>query len=121
MKQLLAVLIFSTLTALGADVSGKWTGSFVITLDGEQKDDVALLDLKQVDGKITGTAGPNAEKQFPIKAGTIEGNKIRLEVDAHEAPITMELILDGDRITGDAKSEHEGKKMTAKLDLKREK
>jgi hypothetical protein len=109
--------------SLFADVTGKWSGSFDITKDGETKADIALLDLKQTGSKITGTAGPNADKQMPIRVGLIDGNTIKIEVEQEgdDPVIYMSLVVDGDHMTGDAKAEKDDKKMSAKVDLKREK
>lgn len=75
--------------------------------------------LKQ-DGKtITGTAGPSQDKQFPIKTGAIDENRITMEVEADGPVLKFELALDGDHIRGTAKGERDGRSMSAKLDLKR--
>lgn len=121
MKKLLAVLAFSALAAFGADASGKWSGTFIINADGEIKDDSILLNLKQSGSVITGSGGPNEEKQFPITTGKIEGNKIVLNVQAeHDLMIVLTLQMDGDHITGDAKADDGEHKMTAKIDAKRQ-
>jgi len=109
--------------SLFADVTGKWSGSFDVTVDGETKADTALLNLKQAGTKITGTAGPNEEKQMTIRAGSIDGNTLTLEVepDDNDHPVIyLTLVVDGDHMTGSAKAENQEHKMTAKLDLKRE-
>jgi hypothetical protein len=109
--------------SLFADVSGKWSGSFDVTVDGETKADTALLNLKQAGDKITGTAGPNEEKQMRIRAGSIDGNTITLEVepDENDHPVIyLTLVVDGDHMTGSAKAGNEEHKMTAKVDLKRQ-
>ena len=117
-KLLLSLLLCAG--ALLADVTGKWSGSFDVTgPDGQTKRDTAYMVLKQ-DGKtITGTAGPNEDKQYPIKTGAIDENRITMEVETDGPVIKFELALDGDHIRGTAKGEHEGKNMSAKLDLKR--
>ncbi len=118
---LLALICFAGLAA-AADATGKWSGSFVVTLDGETRDSTAFLDLKQEGTKITGQAGPNSERLNAIKVGTIEGNKIKLEVPQENGPtIHFELTINGDQITGEAKGEGDGRKMSAKVDVKREK
>ena len=122
MYKLALALILSAGAIFAADVTGKWNGSFIVTIDGESRDDTAYLDLKQAGSKVTGTAGPRAEKQFPIVAGTIDGDKIKISVE--EKPgniIQIELTVDGEKMTGSGKAEHDGQTMTAKLDLKREK
>jgi hypothetical protein len=109
--------------SLFADVTGKWSGSFEITIDGETKPDTAVLNLKQAGTKITGTAGPNEEKQMTIREGSIDGDKIKLEVEAEDDDhpvIYLTLTVDGDHMTGTAKAEKEERKMSAKLDLKRQ-
>jgi hypothetical protein len=122
MTRYLWVLALAAAIAWGADVTGKWSGSFQMTRDGEVRDETAWLVLKQDGARITGTAGPDQEKQFPIKAGSIEGDVIKLEVAAEHGTIFLDLKVDGDRITGDARGENsEGDKLTAKLDLKRQK
>ena len=44
-----------------------------MTLDGERKDDTALMFLKHKGTELTGTAGPNADQQWPILKGKVEG------------------------------------------------
>lgn len=104
-----------------ADVTGKWSGSFDITgPDGETKADTAVLNLKQDGGKITGTAGPSEDKQFEIKTGKIDGDKIALEVVIEDGGVlTFDLALAADHIKGDVKGQMGDEKMTAKLDVTR--
>jgi len=109
--------------SLFADVTGKWSGSFDVTVDGETKADTALLNLKQTGNKITGTAGPNEDKQMRIRAGSIEGNTVTLEVEGDEDDhpvVYLTLVVDGDHMTGSAKADSPDHKMTAKVDVKRE-
>jgi hypothetical protein len=104
------------------DVTGKWSGSFNATNpNGETKESTAVLMLKQSGSAITGTVGPNDSEQFPIKKGTIDGDKITLEVDQDGNNITFTLKLASGRISGDAKASREGQTMTAKIDVGRDK
>src|SRR5215469_13184615 len=85
MRTLLCILVlaFSGI-AIADDVSatGKWSGSFKIShANGETEDSTAILVLKQTGTEITGTVGPNEDKQLPIQKGKIEGAKITLEAD----------------------------------------
>ena len=120
MKRTVCCFLLSVVSLL-ADVSGKWSGSFDITgPDGETKADTAFLNLKQEGGKITGTAGPNEEKQFEIKTGKIEGQKIALEVVMEDGGVlTFDLALADDHIKGNVKGQMGDEKMTAKLDVTR--
>jgi hypothetical protein len=120
MMRIVCCLLLSVVGLL-ADVTGKWSGSFDITgPDGETKADTAFLNLKQDGGKITGTAGPSEDKQFEIKTGKIDGDKIALEVVIEDGGVlTFDLALAADHIKGDVKGQMGDEKMTAKLDVTR--
>lgn len=121
MTRLLCVLLLSTIGLL-ADVSGKWSGSFDVTgPDGNVKSDTAFLSLKQDGNTLTGTAGPNESEQMSIRAGKIDGDKITFEVVLENGPvIKFDLLLADEHIKGTAIGEHDGQKMSAKLDVKRQ-
>ena len=121
MSKLLFALAFAALAVFGANVTGKWSGSFIETTEGQAKNDTAYMVLTQNGSNITGSVGPRADHQLPIKTGTIDGNKVKLEVVPPGDPvIVFELTLDGDRMTGEAHGESDGQKKTAKVDVKRE-
>jgi hypothetical protein len=71
MNKILLALILSSVLAAAADATGKWSGSFAVTRDGDTRDGTIYLNLKQDGTKITGVAGPELEKTYPIKIGTI--------------------------------------------------
>ncbi len=124
MRLLLAILAFSGISAFGADLSGKWSGTFDMIRDGEKRSAAALMILKQEGGKITGSVGPNAEQQFPIKAGTIEESRVHLEVVPDQGPavVKFDLTLEGDdHLSGDLAGEGGEGTFKGKIDLKREK
>ena len=118
MARILCCLLLAS-AALLADVSGKWSGSFDITgPDGETNANNVLLDLKQAGDDLSGTAGPNADHQFPISNGKIEGDKLTFDVKAENGPsLRFELRVENDRMVGDAKGEMQGMKMSAKLNV----
>ncbi len=120
MKRSVLCLLLSVASLL-ADVTGKWSGSFDITgPDGQTKADTAFLNLKQEGAKITGTAGPSEDKQFDIKTGKIDGDKIALEVVLEDGGVlTFDLALDNEHIKGDVKGQMGDEKMTAKMDVTR--
>ncbi len=111
------LLLFSLNTVSAEDFTGKWSGSFVMTLDGETRDDMAYMDLKQNGAELTGTAGPNVDKQWAIQKGKVTGNKATFEVQSDEPLIQFELELVDGHLKGNAKAEHQGRKMTAVVDL----
>ena len=104
------------------DLTGKWSGSFVITSsDGDTRDSKAFMDIKQKGAEITGTAGENPDRQWAIQKGKVEGNKITFEVQTDEPLVKFELTLVDGHLKGEAKAEHEGKSMKAVVDLQRQK
>src|SRR5215813_59963 len=126
MKRLVVVFSFVLLLApvlLAADdLTGKWSGSFVITSsDGETKDDMAFMDLKQNGAELTGTAGEAPDRQWAIQKGKVEGNKITFEVQTDEPLVKFELTLVDEHLKGEAKAQHEGQSMKAAVDLQRQK
>ncbi len=114
-----ALLLASALLAAADGVTGKWAGSFVTTLDGETKDDVAYMVLKQDGTELTGTGGPNAEQQWPIQNGKVEGNKLTFGVQSDGPLIKFDLTLVEGHLKGEAKAEHDGHTMKATVDLQR--
>jgi hypothetical protein len=102
------------------DVTGKWSGSFkTLRPDGvTDDDDKIFLDLKQSGSELAGTAGPTAEKQWPLK-GKIEGSKLTFEAQTDAPLIKFTLTLVDGHLVGDAVAEHEGRKLAAKIDAVR--
>lgn len=101
------------------DLTGKWSGSFIISMDGQTKDDVAFMVLKQNGSELTGTAGPNPDQQWAIQKGKIEGNKITFEVQTDEPLIKFNLTLADGHLKGEANAEHEGRSLKATVDVQR--
>ena len=123
MKTLLCFLLAATLAvAADVDVTGKWTGTFNMTgPNGETDNSTAVLMLKQSGAAISGTVGPDEEKQFPIVKGKIDGDKITLEADHDGHPLNFTLVLAAGRITGDVQMSRDNQTMKAKLDVGRAK
>jgi hypothetical protein len=106
--------------ALASDLSGKWSGSFVISgPDGGTKDSQAFLELKQNGNELAGTVGPSLDKQWTIQKGKIEGDKLTFEVQSDGPLIKFELTLSNDHLKGEAKAEQDGQTLKAAVDLQR--
>jgi len=123
-KRLFYFLLLAALASVAmadVNVTGKWSGSFNITRgDGDSKDSTAVLMLKQTGTDITGSAGPNEDEQFPIRKGTIEGDKITLEVDHDGSTIQFALVMNAaNRISGEANMSRDGETAKAKVDVTR--
>jgi len=125
MRIFICTLILAALAVAAfadTNVTGKWTGSFhSISPDGEARESPAVALLKQNGGEVTGTVGPNESDQNLAFKGKIEGNKITLDSESDSRPIHFDLVLAGDRITGDMNMVHSGQTAKAKIDVTRSK
>lgn len=123
----LALLALLMLTAVPThaqpkSLTGKWTGGLTRTApDGRSQTIDFMFVLTQKDDVLTGTAGPNAERQWPIeKGGTVKGTKVTFKVQQPEGPMrTFTLALVDDRLQGDMLAELNGQSFTTKVDLGR--
>jgi hypothetical protein len=114
----IVLLAATALALLGADATGTWTG----TLTPSDRDaGPAHLVLKQDGGKVTGTAGPNADEQHEIRNGKVEDGKISFDVGGENGVMKFELTQEGNQIKGGVSLEHDGQIQTAKLSVARTK
>lgn len=116
------LLAIPTLHAAPAqDLTGKWSGSFIMTFNGDTRDDVAEMTLTQKGTVLTGTVGPNADQQWAIENGKVDGTKVTFDVTADGPVIKFTLTLVDGRLKGDAAASMDGQSMTAKVDVGRAK
>ena len=116
------ILLFAVMTLSGADVSGKWSGSFtMINAEGETHEGNAFVIIKQNGTEITGSGGPDESQQWPISKGKIEGDKITFEVQSDGPLYKVALTLDGDHLKGETTVVEDGQAAPnkAKVDLTR--
>jgi hypothetical protein len=81
---LLALLLIAPVAGAQTDLTGTWTGPFIMTMDGQTRDDTAMMVLKHKGAELTGTAGPNAEQQWPIVKGKVDGASLEFDVQSDE-------------------------------------
>ena|SRR5947209_7823227 len=121
MKILVCTMMIAALalTAMAADVSGKWTGTFA---PEGQDGGAAFMVLKQSGSTLTGSAGPDENQLWPISDGKIDGNKITGQVTSPDGAVyKFSLTLDGDHIKGSIDVSAGGQTMKGVLDVKRAK
>jgi uncharacterized protein (TIGR03435 family) len=82
-----AVLLY-LLPLHAADISGTWAGAPFYVI------------LKQDGNKLTGSAGPTKAEQYAFDGGSIDGDRITLNL----GPLIFDLRIDGDEIRGQAKA-----------------
>lgn len=119
MKTLVCTLLIAlfAMTAMAADVTGKWKGNFA---PEGQDPSGAFAVLKQSGTTLTGTAGPGEDQQWPLANGKVVGNKVTGEVTSPDGIVfKLDLMLEGDHLKGDVNGMRDGQPMKAKIDLTR--
>ncbi len=122
MKKLIVAALLCALSVIGAEVSGKWSGTADAKRDdGSTTTENVFFTFKQDGNTVTGTAsGPNEDHS--IKNGKVEGNTITFELEPDGRGIfKVKLTVDGDKMTGDVSPDGAGDVKIAKLSLKRDK
>jgi hypothetical protein len=105
------------LAAVASDVTGTWSGPIQITApDGRVHDDTIHLILKQDAGKLTGTFGPDADRQLPIEKGAVDGNKVSMQAAMPNGEVKFELTMEGDHLKGEVTIAAGGQTARAKVD-----
>ena len=119
----LALVLPSAVLAQAANLTGKWTGTLTRTAPGGQTQSIDFLfDLTHKGKALTGTAGPNAERQWPIEKGVVDGAKVTFQVQQPDGPLRKcTLTHDKGRLTGDMVLEFNGQTATVKVDMGRAK
>jgi hypothetical protein len=90
-------MLLTAAVALASDCSGRWQGKLTVG-DNEMP---GYLVLKQDGAQVTGTMGPDAQKQIALKSGSAAGDEVTIE--ASPGPSVLKLVLhpqDG-KLTGD--------------------
>ena len=105
------------------DVTGKWTGTLTRTApDGRTQSIEFIFNLTQKGKDLTGTAGPNADRQWPIEKGVVDGTKVTFQVQQPDGPLRKcDLALVKDRLQGPMTLEFNGQTAEVKVDMARAK
>ena len=109
--------------AQSTTLTGKWTGTMTRTApDGRTQSIDWMCILTQKEKVLTGTTGPNAERQWPIEKGAVAGGKVTFQTQQPDGPMrTFTLTVVKDRLQGEMLAELKGQSFTAKVDLGRDK
>ena len=128
---LVAILLIAPALLAAEDLTGKWSGTFITSMNGgAPKDDVAHMVLKHTGKELGGSAGPSADEQWQISKGTVtvtgtapkETTKVSFDVamgDGAGPTLHFDLDLVDGHLKGNAKAAMDGMTMTAVVDLTR--
>lgn len=108
----------------GGSINGAWAGSVIVKHDGQTHEEQIHTVLKEAEGVVTGTAGPDADNQYRILKGKVTSSgattAVTFEVIVNGALMSFTLKLADGRLKGDVKIEGEdGRPQIATVDLKR--
>lgn len=105
--------------AAEAPFTGTWSGSFEVHFaDGRINNESAWLVLEQNGTSVTGTGGPKADQQRPIRDGVASGNELSFTVDSTRGKLLqVTLARVSDRLSGEANGEIGNDKVRVVLDL----
>jgi basic membrane lipoprotein Med (substrate-binding protein (PBP1-ABC) superfamily) len=110
--------------AAAATIAGTWTGTFK-DMDAN-REETAMIVLKQDGDVVTGTAGPNADQQFAIAKGKVattkDGMAVTFELSNGDSMVVLfDLKLIDGHLKGGATAERNGQKLNAQVDVVRAK
>lgn len=120
----LAILVMTAAPAQAqTSLTGKWDGTMTRTApDGRTQSIDFMFDVTQKGKVLTGTVGPNAERQWPIEKGVVNGTKVTFQVQQPEGPLrTFTLTLVDERLKGTMLAEMNGQSFEATVDAGRRK
>jgi uncharacterized protein (TIGR03067 family) len=103
------------------DLSGRWWGTFIVTLNGQPQEQTVDMTLVQHGATLTGSLGPHVDIQWKITSGTVDGSRVSIEADVDGATATFSLTLTEGRLTGTAVVVRNGQTMRAQVDVGRSK
>lgn len=115
MKTAIGIFLLLVSTAVAADLSGKWSGTFRAA--GADHDIPQLFILKQVGSKLSGSGGPDASEQYPIENPRIDGDTVTFEITTGEWKFRYHLKMSGLHLTGDLELTSADSRRTAKVAL----
>ncbi len=112
------MVLLCLVSAMASDVAGKWSGTFKASGGDHGIPQIVILKL---DGnKLTGSAGPDAEEQYPIENGRIEGDRVRFELTSGEWRFSYDLRRAGeDEMKGNLELTSINNRRTAVVSLSR--
>ena len=120
MKRVMAVVLLSAIVAMAGDVTGTWTGTFKVS--GGDHTVPQVIILKQEGKKLTGSAGPEPQEQYPIENGRVDADHVTFELTSGEWRFSYNLKRDGeDEIQGDLSLKSINDSRTAKVVLRKTK
>jgi len=124
--RLLFLLILTCALAIGADLTGRWTGTIAVddTGSGTTITTQVHIELHQQGNGLSGKIGRVEDSDVvPIKNARMEGDTLVFEAASEETtgPMKFSLKIAGDRMEGTMKGSIDSGDINGKVKLTREK
>ena len=118
-----AILTAQSPSHAAQSVSGVWAGTAIFKADGETHEEPFHAVLKHSGPALTGTAGPDADRQYRVNNGkvtvTADATVVSFDVIVNGVHTSFELKLVSAALKGTAVIEGEdGRRHAATVDLK---
>ena len=129
MKTLAAIVLVALALAPAAtaaqatDLTGNWNATFTRTAPSGQTQSITFtFHFTQKGMVLTGTVGPDAERQWKVEKGVVDGDKVSFQVQQPEGPLrSFALRHAKDRLEGAMKLECQGQTAEAAVVAERAK
>ena len=115
MKKIIGIVVLLASTAVAADLSGKWSGTFRAA--GADHDVPQLFILKQAGSRLSGSGGPDESERYPIENPRVDDDKVAFEITTGEWKFSYHLKVSGPHLTGDLELTSADSRRTAKVAL----
>lgn len=119
----LVTLIPALAAAQATNLTGKWIATFTRTApDGRTQSITFDFHLTHKGKVLTGTVGPNDERQWKIEKGVVDGTKVSFQAQQPDGPLrTYTLTLVKGRLQGTQHLEFNDQKAETTVDAVRAK
>ena len=130
MKTLAAILLVAlalvpaAVAAQATDLTGNWNATFTRTAPNGQTQSITFTFHFTQKGKVlSGTIGPEPERQWKVEKGVVDGAKVTFVVQQPEGPTRRSFTLTHakGRLTGNQKLEFQGQTADVTVDAERAK
>ena len=123
LKWILPITLLA-LTAHGADIAGKWSGTIVIDDSGGKIEVPIDLALEQKAGALSGKIGRSQDaERVEIRNAKVDGDKLTFESSSteHSSSMKFTLTVQGEQMQGEMRGVAQGNDIVAKVSFSRAK
>jgi hypothetical protein len=127
MKTLAAIVLVTLVcvpavpAAQATNLTGNWKATFTRTApSGETQSITFTFHFTQKGKVLSGTIGPDAERQWKVEKGVVDGAKVTFQVQQPDGPLrSFALTHAKDRLQGTQKLEFKGQTAEVTVDAQR--